>query len=505
MRIGSRLFVVLAVPIAGLIAVFSVLEDRQNRLRSQEEVAREGWAIARTVELAVTDALRDHHLGDLHTLIDGISGHENVLGVRLFDRDGTLSYQSASLRNAAAIPVTGLREVLSRENLFQARATVLGKPVIAWLVPLRSPSGSLLGAVQVLQLETFVEEDAVASSRAIAILAAILILAVALTVWIVARMSVVGPIEELVQSVREVGSGDLSARVPVRRRDEFGRLADEFNAMCRRLEVAHASLLAEQEERRRVEANLREAERLASIGRFAAGLAHEIGTPLNVISGRAESLLRKGAVGEAEERHVRIIASQIERIARIVRRMLDFARAREMRLAPTDLPAVLARVTELVEERLDERGIRLETEIPSGLPALAADADQLHEVFLNLTVNAADAMPAGGMLRIRGRREARIHPERGGAVRPFVAVEFEDTGCGIAQENLDRVFDPFFTTKEVGSGTGLGLSVSYGIVQEHGGWIEIESEVGQGTRVTVFLPLEHGVPATSEPHPMEAA
>lgn len=500
MRIGSRLLVALAVPIATLIAVFSVLEGNADRTRSRAEVLREGRAITHTMQLALADALYDRHLGDVHALIDQISGHENVLGVRLFDASGGLSYESASLARVPPTPAAQLGDVLRRHGLLESRLTIGREPVIAWLAPLLSPSGSVLGAVQVLQLESFVEEDAVASTRAIAIFAAILIAAVALIVVVVTRMNVVHPIEELARSVRGVGSGDLRARVPVRWHDEFGRLAEEFNVMCQRLQVAHDSLLAEQEERRRMEANLREAERLASIGRLAAGLAHEIGTPLGVISGRAESLLRRGTAGETAERHVRVIAAQIERITRIVRRMLDFARAREVHLSPTDLGAVLARVIELVEGHLDERGIRLETDLPDGVPALAADADQLHEVFLNLALNAADAMPAGGVLRVRARRDSRIHPERGGAVRPFVAVEFEDTGCGIAPENLDRVFDPFFTTKEVGTGTGLGLSISYGIVQEHGGWIDVASDPNQGTRVTVFLPLAHGADAAADGH-----
>jgi len=505
MKIGTRLVVALAVPIAILIAVFSVLEDSANRARSRAEVDREGRTITRTVQLALSDALNDRHLADVHMLIDRLGNRENILGVRLFDASGRMSYQSASLAHGAPTSAAELRDVLRRRDVIQSRLTAGRDRLIAWLAPLMSPSGSLLGAVQVLQLESFVEEDAVASSRAIAAFAAILIVAVALIVFVVTRMNVTRPIEELVRSVRGVGSGDFRARVPVRRRDEFGGLAAEFNVMCERLEVAHDSLLEEQEERRRIEANLREAERLAGIGRFAAGLAHEIGTPLSVISGRAESLLRKGTAGGDGERHVRIIAAQIDRIERIVRRMLDFARARELRLAPTDLPAVLARVVELVDEHLAERAIRLETEIPVGVPALAADADQLPEVFLNLAVNAADAMPAGGVLRVRVRRDSRIHPERGGDVRPFLAVEFEDTGCGIARENLDRVFDPFFTTKEVGAGTGLGLSVSYGIVQEHGGWIEVGSELNRGTRVTVFLPLEHGAGSAAGRRTVEAA
>ena len=159
-----------------------------------------------------------------------------------------------------------------------------------------------------------------------------------------------------------------------------------------------------------MEENLRETERLASIGRFSAALAHEIGTPLNVISGRAELLLRRGVGGEAGERNLGIIASQIDRITRIVRGMLDFARVRELRLAPTHLADVMARVAELMEHRFQQSSIELKMRWPDELPPIPADADQLQEVFLNLAMNAADAMPEGGTLSIHARRVERRLP-----------------------------------------------------------------------------------------------
>jgi signal transduction histidine kinase len=274
----------------------------------------------------------------------------------------------------------------------------------------------------------------------------------------------------------------------VRRTDEFGRLAQEFNGMCERLEASHRFLAAEQEERRRMEWRLRHADRLAAIGRLAAGLAHEIGTPLNIIGGRSERLLRSIKENEPATRSLKIICAQMERIARIVRDMLEFARMREPRLAKTDLGPILGKVLELLGQKFEERGVRVTAPAAGGTGAALIDADQIQQVFLNLGMNALDAMPRGGTLRVSVERLARNHPEGVGETQPFLAVAFEDTGTGIAREDLDRVFDPFFTTKEVGRGTGLGLSVSYGIVREHGGFFDIESEPGRGTRVTVYLP-----------------
>jgi two-component system, NtrC family, sensor kinase len=216
-----------------------------------------------------------------------------------------------------------------------------------------------------------------------------------------------------------------------------------------------------------------------------------------VIGGRAASLLRHRADDESTERGLRIIAGQIERISRIVRGVLDFARTRELRIAPMSLERTLGAVIELIAERLEARHIAIETVIPHDLPAYSADADQLQQVFLNLALNAADAMPGGGCLRIVAGLGQRAHPEHGPGSRPCLAVTFEDTGGGIAPEHLERVFEPFFTTKEVGGGTGLGLAISWGIVREHGGWIDVASELNKGSTFTVYLPMTRTIAKTT--------
>jgi signal transduction histidine kinase len=270
--------------------------------------------------------------------------------------------------------------------------------------------------------------------------------------------------------------------------DELGRLALEFSAMYDRLEAAKTSLLAEQDERARMESSLRNTARLASLGQLAAGLAHEIGTPLGVIAGRAESLQRRLAGNGQAEQSLGVVLDQIDRITRIVRSMLDFAKVRELHLAETDLGAVLDSTLEFVSHRLEDLGIEVETWVAPGARPVRGDAENLQEVVLNLVLNAADAMPSGGRLSVMIRPQRRAHPEHGAELE-LVEMVFRDDGSGIAEEHIDRVFDPFFTTKEVGKGTGLGLSVSYGIVREHGGWMEAESAPNQGTTMRVLLPV----------------
>jgi two-component system NtrC family sensor kinase len=488
MTLGTRLALSLAGPLVLVMLLFGYIDQRTSRSLLHDELAREGRSMARMVQIAMEDALRDRQIEDVRALVDKVTGYERVLGLRIFDNQGTVIYQPTDLASFPVADAGTLNTALETGTPSETHGRVGDQLVLTFLVPLRDPKGQILGALQLLQLESFIEEDARASRNSIATLTALMILVTTGMVILVTRVSVHRPAADLVGSFREVGSGDLTARVPVRRGDEFGRLAQEFNGMCERLEASQRSLMDAQDERRRMEERLRHAERLAAIGRLAAGLAHEIGTPLNVIGGRAERLLRSLHDDEPAARSLRIICTQMERIARIVHGMLDFARMREPRLAKTEIASILGKVLELLGQKFEEASVGVVASLQGGAGAVLADADQIHQVFLNLCANALDAMPRGGTLRVSAERVDRPHPEGNGAALPFVAVTFEDTGAGISRENLDRIFDPFFTTKDVGRGTGLGLSISYGIVREHGGFFDIDSEPGRGTRLTVYLP-----------------
>jgi len=488
MTLGTRLALSLAGPLVLVMLLFGYIDQRTSRALLHDELAREGRAMARMVQIAMEDALRDRQIEDVRALVDKVTGYERVLGLRIFDNQGTVIYQPPDLAAYPFASAGALKTALERGTPSENHSRLGDQLVLTFIVPLRDPKGQILGALQLLQLESYIEEDARASRNSIATLTALMILVTTGIMFLVTRWSVERPVADLARSFREVGSGDLRARVPVRRGNEFGLLAQEFNGMCERLEESQRSLLNAQEERRHMEARLRHAERLAAIGRLAAGLAHEIGTPLNVIGGRAERLLRSLRDDEPATRSLKIICAQMERIARIVSGMLDFARMREPRLAKTDVAPILGKVLEFLGQRFEEVRVRVVASFRDGTGVVLADSDQIHQVFLNLCTNALDAMPGGGTLRVSAARVEKHHPEGNGEVLPFVAVTFEDTGAGIPLENLDRVFDPFFTTKDVGRGTGLGLSISYGIVREHGGFFDVESEPGHGTRLTVYLP-----------------
>jgi signal transduction histidine kinase len=294
-------------------------------------------------------------------------------------------------------------------------------------------------------------------------------------------------VEQLIHKAQRVGQGDLSGPLDPNRSGDFGKLVVALNTMCDELSQAQERVLKETEARIAATEQLRHAERLNTVGRMAAGIAHELGTPLNVVSGRA-GLIASGklAPGEVKE-SAEIIKSETDRIADIIRKLLDFARPGAAKKVLADLRDVARETIDLLEPVAEKYHFQLVLEATDE-PAMACiDVGQLQQVLSNLIVNAGQASPGGGKIGIRvdkrlAQCRQRVDPEM------CVCVSVRDYGEGIPPENLGRIFEPFFTTKEVGKGTGLGLSVSYGIVEEHGGWIEVESTVGKGSCFTVFLP-----------------
>ena len=261
--------------------------------------------------------------------------------------------------------------------------------------------------------------------------------------------------------------------------------------MSERLQELYSKLVQEQRERLNLERSLRQSDKLASVGQLAAGLAHEIGTPLNIIGGRAEFLLRRPRTQKEVNDNLQIVRSQIGRITAIVRQLLEFSRRREAAFRNIEVLPLLEKVIGLLEHKIAEKNVRIELKADKSLPSISADADQLQQVFLNLLLNSLQALPYGGQIKISA---AIVSDRTGGVVNdkpPGLCIEFEDNGAGISPEHISQVFDPFFTTKDIGEGTGLGLSVSYGIVKDHGGEIRVESQPGSYTRFSILLPIPH--------------
>jgi len=299
------------------------------------------------------------------------------------------------------------------------------------------------------------------------------------------------PLNRLVEKTRRIGAGELSGDLVLRGNDELSHLADAMNRMCKRLAAAQETIRIETEARIAALEQLRHTERLATLGRLSSGMAHELGTPLNVISGRAQLIEREDLDKEEVAECARIIKEQSKRMITLIRQLLDFARRRAPQKSQVDLQVLAGKVLEMLNSSAEKQNVFLEIDKKNDIPLVSVDPSQIQQVLVNLVVNGIQAMPKGGHLELGFHCECICPPsQENSEKKEFLATYVKDEGEGIAQENLDLLFDPFFTTKEPGKGTGLGLSIVYGIVKEHGGWIDVKSRPGQGSCFTVFLPVE---------------
>jgi two-component system NtrC family sensor kinase len=312
---------------------------------------------------------------------------------------------------------------------------------------------------------------------------------------IVGRVFIGGPVRSLVEQVRRVGKGDLTLRLAVARTDELGDLADEVDRMCAQLADARELLSAQAEARSKTLDQLRHADRLSTVGRLAAGIAHELGTPLNVVSGRAKMIASGSVAAEAAIENATIIRGQADRMTKIIRQLLDFARRGGPRKGRIDASEIARNVLVLLAPLAKKRGVVLSLEGADAARVLDADPVQLEQIVTNLVVNSVDASPDGAPVVVSLGEEDGVAPAGQGAPDEglryrCLRLDVSDQGTGIREEDLVQLFEPFFTTKEVGAGTGLGLAIVQGIVHDHGGWIAVRSEADKGSCFSVFLPLE---------------
>ncbi len=309
------------------------------------------------------------------------------------------------------------------------------------------------------------------------------------------------PVLDMIRVMEAAEGGQLNVRAAMASQDEIGQLAGHLNRMLtrienfntdlgRKVEEATAELARRNEELRRIneelfetQKNLARAERLAVAGQLATSLAHEIGTPLNSISGHVQLLARRMAADEATSRRLQIIEKQIESIVRTVRQLLSWTHTFDLRVEPVDLGHILEETVLLSSPALQTRRIAVRMELAQECPPIYGDAGYLQHVFLNLINNSMDAMSGGGELTVR------LHPPAESDGRQLT-VELADTGQGMTAETLARIFEPMFTTKRLGTGAGLGLAICDQIIRQHAGTIHVESEVGRGTRFVIHLPLD---------------
>ena len=353
-------------------------------------------------------------------------------------------------------------------------AWFLNKWYIAAYAPLYDLDHQTIGMISVGVLERKYRDLALRTLALFGVVVLLVLLATAFVAWRLADY-VSSPVRSLASASAKVAQGDFSQVLPVDSLDEIGSLTRTFNEMAQSLKERDNQL----KEQTRLQ--LTRSERLASIGRLAAGVAHEINNPLTGVLTFAHMILDEAPEGSPQRKDAETIIEATLRCRDIVKGLLDFSRQNEPQKVLSDLNHVVGQALDLTRNQASINQIEIVLELDPQLPSVLMDANQIHEVAVNLVVNAIDAMPDGGRLAVR------THAIDGDGAR-WVEFEVSDTGCGIPDENIEQIFDPFLTTKKTGEGTGLGLAVSYGIIIEHGGRVDVSSEVNQGTTVTVGLP-----------------
>jgi signal transduction histidine kinase len=483
MTIGSKFTLALLACVVVAVMGHSTLAVRSELARSESDIVEHQAATAHALRPAIRDVwLHDGEGRALELIAEARERLRNV-DVRLVSLD-----PGAPPDKRPRVPPSQLARLEADEDVVVIDRDYdrSGRIFTYVRAHFAAPSVSAIEVSQSLAGHAAVRAEVLRSAGLTALVTAV---GSALITSVLALVLVGRPLAELVAQARRIGEGDLSYRIATRRRDEVAELAREMNRMCERLDEAHEKERAQASAKMLALSQLRHADRLATVGRLAAGLAHELGTPLNVVHARARQMTA-GPLASAEvSDKSRIIVDQVERMTKLIRQLLDFARKRELQPTDVDVRRLVDGAVALLEPLARKRGVSLV--VTGDVESLQAhvDPEQMTQVVLNLVMNAVHASAAGKDVSIAlGRGRATPPAEDGRGEQPCLRIVVCDHGTGIAPDALSRIFEPFFTTKDVGEGTGLGLSVAYGIVRDHGGWVDVASDLGEGSAFTVWLP-----------------
>lgn len=469
--------------------------------------------VADVISQSTYDAMLTNDKSSLYHMIGRIARSENIDHVRLIDQNGKVVYSSTLGEIGSVIgkhadacimchssagsgistaAMNRSRVILGRsgkEALGYTKAIYNQPDCVAASCHFHGSGDKVLGLLDIsVSLEMLRQKSHEYRMQFIMVTCLLLVMS-GLLVTILTHYLVDIPVQRLVRHSALVSSGDLETRVPVTSRDELGELSESVNLMTASLGRADKelkewadSLEHKVDERsreiKRMEEQLRRSEKLASLGTLAAGVAHEINNPLTGIMLYASILKGDKRLDPALQPDVERVISETGRCADIVRDLLEFSRESAPKMEIVALEAILDDVVTFFHKQPDFSAITITKKYDAALPQITVDPNLIREVFINLIINAGHAMPDGGELEIT----TSLLPDGRNA-----CVAFRDSGTGISEENLARIFDPFFTTKP--SGTGLGLAITYGIVESHGGKIEVKSREGEGTTFTVMLPV----------------
>jgi two-component system, NtrC family, sensor kinase len=461
MRLARNLIVGVAFVLLGVLSLEGYLDVRRAYAIFESDMRADGELLGRAVAAAIA-AARAGRPPDL----DAAVGDDRVM-VRPVALDGSHS-AAEPFMPAAAISGPLARDGAAHFNDDERR--------LFTYVPLADRPGLALEISEDLgPLHAHGRDIAV---RAV-VRTGVTAVAFIVLVLVVGLVYVGNPLQQLVDMARRVGQGDYTLRLRFQRKDELRDLAETMNGMCSDLSEARISI--ERETKRRIAAieQLRHADRLVTVGQLAAGVAHELGTPLNVIAGHAKMIVTGEVTGSEAADSARIALEQTSRMTNIVRQLLDFSRRRPAQRSRADVAEIATQTISMLSTVAQKKDIQLSLQVHR--PGLLAQLDvvQIQQALTNLIMNAIQAVQHHGHVRVE------VQENEGG----LACIRVSDDGPGIAVEDRARVFEPFFTTKGVGEGTGLGLAVAIGLVKENGGSIEVTAAETGGAQLSILLPL----------------
>jgi two-component system NtrC family sensor kinase len=516
-RLGIILPAVIAIGTVLLVGTAALVFIQAQERHLLNEVRRGAALFSETIRSSTYHDMLADRRDSAYLVMDTIGRQAGISFVRFFNKEGRVTFSSNRTETGTMVdkraeqcyrcheagrPIERL-STTTRNRIFETG----GHRVLGMVTPIYNeascssatchahpPAKRVLGVIDIGISLAEIDAHFAAIRRNTMIAAGAAVLVLGAFVGYVARRTVVGPVTDLVTATRAVAAGDYGTEIKVATLNELGALEQSFNEMSAALSRARAErqalleTLEQQVEDRtaalkEAQAQLVQSEKLSSLGRLAASIAHEINNPLAGILTYAKLIIRMLDAERVDEptraasvKHLKLVQRETERCTAIVRNLLDFARQRPLSLNDTDVSAILDEAVSLVGHQAALKGLTI-SKACTPVPRIKADAGQLRQAIVNLVLNGFEAMQSGGTLTLRCGVAA------GGK---HVEVTCQDTGVGIPPDRLAKVFDPFFSTKEMG--TGLGLSVVYGIVERHGGTIDISSEVGKGTTVVVRLP-----------------
>jgi two-component system, NtrC family, sensor kinase len=519
--VGAKLFVLLAGSLLLVLGLLGYLNLRLHQNDLEELTLQSAESVSDIMKHSFEFSMMRNDREALYHTIDTISREPGVQRIRIFNEAGRVSFSTdpeevGTFVDKTSEACSGCHEQIQprveldrhhqfridtagHERLVRVINPITNSPACSEADCHAHPASQRVLGVLDTNLSLAYADEHLARNNlrilgfSVASFVGITLL-IALFIWRVVDI----PVKRLHRATTHLQKGDLGYLTKVGARDQIGELALSFNEMSRELQAAHQELTdwnrmleervrVKSEEVQRVHAQMLQAEKLTSLGKLAAVVAHEINNPLSGILTYARLVRRwveKGDISDERRAEIQeslqLIESESRRCGDLVKDLLTFARQTPMNVQPVDLNAIARMVLRLVEHKLDMVNVTVELTLEEQLPQIEGDTAQLQQLLLALVLNAIDAMPREGVLRIRS---ASVE----GSDEVELAVE--DNGAGIPDEVRARLFEPFVTTKETGGGVGLGLAISHQIVERHGARIEVDSEAGRGTRFTMFFPI----------------